>query len=175
MIESEIKDFFTSVSSRRLSNDIETSSGTNSTFGAGVLRTELENLRPRELNTVVVWSVSFMVQSSTTDALTVSEALAYDLAEPYFTDAISSNIAGAVVNTSSFEVVTIWNPSPAPTPLPTLPPTPLPTQCLDNGLFCEATAAYCDVSYCETCPFAGLCDRTWFVTEVFFCFYISPI
>ena len=159
-MESEIKGFFTSVSSRRLLNDDKLNSGTNLTFRSDK---KSDSAQFRELNTIVVWSVDFMVQSSTMDALTVSEALAFDLAEPYFTDAISSNIAGAAVNTSSLEVVVIWNPTPSPTPLPSPPPTPLPTQCLNKGLFCEATAAYCNVSYCESCPFAGLCDRTWFV------------
>jgi hypothetical protein len=162
-MESEIKGFFTSVSSRRLLNDDKLNSGTNLTFRSDK---KSDSAQFRELNTIVVWSVDFMVQSSTMDALTVSEALAFDLAEPYFTDAISSNIAGASVDTNSLEVVVIWNPTPSPTPLPSPPPTPFPTQCLDKGLFCEATAAYCNISYCESCPFAGLCDRTWFVTVV---------
>jgi hypothetical protein len=160
---SNIKAFSTSVIARRLLEGSDVGSSTGSVVGVGMFDLVPVYTRPRELATSVTWEVTFTVQSSTSDAATVSASVASDLAASTFTSSISSSIAGATVDTSSIVVVVVWTPTKEPTPLPSPQPTPQPTQCLDEALFCEATIAFCNVSYCKICPYAGLCDRTWYV------------
>ena len=138
--------------------------------------TTVEDRRRRNLLTVI-WAVTFDVSSplsstangDLSSSAEVGSMVTSVLMSDDFVKAVSKadqTLELSVDSNSITAIASTRNPSQSPTHLPTvlptisLPPTPLPTHCEDVGGFCEYVSSYCSVSFCRTCPNAGICDET---------------